>query len=155
MAAALIVLDKYLPVPTGSKSYTLKDDNAYYSIDGALSFGFFTQILSVARNYRNELPANYIGRPWINVVSGAPVVGNAQVAWGSSGNLISDGTAPTQTIDPISANDDRFTKTPPIDETVSVTFVAFMDGATGAGNCVALVPASDFAEFSPNAPTRY
>lgn len=154
MSATLIVLTNYLPVPVGTHTFTLKDDETYFGLDGALSFGFTAQPISVGRTYRNELPASYIGRKWINIVLSTVEdlnVGN----WASEGSSGTSSTPIAQLLDVISANDDRFNNTPPHDSPLQITFMCFMDGATGAGNCIAMFPASQFDQFSPGTPTRY
>lgn len=155
MSAALIVLDKYLPVPMGTQSYTLKDDDVYYPIVGALSFGFFTMTpISIGRNYRNELPASYIGRPW-RLITTAEVDSLYDSAWGNNGVISNASAPPTQAEDPVSAKDERWTGTPPNNESIGITYICFMDADDGTGNLIACFPASLFEQFSPLTPTRY
>lgn len=126
MAAALIVATTFLPIPEGTQSFTLRDDEVYYSLAGAQSFAFFNQVISKGRTYRDTLSAGDIGRAW-----------------------------PDSVADYAASQDDRFTHNALRDGITTVTFMAFFDGQTGSGNVVALCPAYLFEQFSPSAPTRY
>lgn len=126
--ATLLTLDKYFPVPEGAKYFTTKDDSAAIDIEGALSFGFFDQIVSRKRNYRNILSAGDLGREWETSAISAYYP---------------------------EAKDDRYTPTAPRNEPCTTTFMAFMSAANGTGNCIALIEAELFEQFSPGIPTRY
>lgn len=152
---ALIALDKFLPIPTGMRSFTLKDDDVFYDCSEALSFGFFSLGISAGRSYRNELDAGYIGRNWFLLVGGVGTSGGFLTTWGQQGSIASDPDPPIQTLDVISAADDRFNATPPFDDPLMTSWMAFMTEVDGTGNCVALCKAIDFNQFSHLPPTRY
>jgi hypothetical protein len=59
MPASLLTADNYLPIPDGAKFFTKKEDDVYYSLNGALSFSFFNRIVSIGRNYRDNADAAF------------------------------------------------------------------------------------------------
>lgn len=122
--STLINLAQHMPLPAGTRYYTLKDDSVYYDCSEAQSFGIVDLTLYRGKNYRNELPAQYIGEKWSTM--SYPIT-----------------------------KDDRATATPPQFEALKDTFIAFMTGGSGDGNCVALIRLKDFEAVHRSKPTRY
>lgn len=162
-----ITLTAFMPIPLGTQSFTKKEEEVFFSLAGAQSFGFFDQNVSVGRSYRNELSASYIGRQWLLFIEQSaptpltsPQAFHKTWTWAPTGLVTESGTDASlltidQVMDAIAAADDRFNATPPHNEPLVMTFMAFMDGIDGTGKCVALCLASDFDAFSPTAPSRY
>lgn len=156
--ASLIVASSYLPVPTGARFFTLKDDDVYYTLNGALSFSWINQSISNGRTYRNELPASYAGRAWQFIAKISDTTDTYIFGPPSPGNTfttVSLTTTIDQISDMLSSGDDRFNATPPHDLPGMITLMVFWDGATGAGNVVAMCPAALFEQFSSAIPVRY
>lgn len=136
---ALIVATDYLPIPAGTESFTLRDDDVLYSLAGVLSFSFYERSISVARTYRNRIKASDFGDS---------VVKRANI--GATTN-----TTPDSLLTEVTAKDDAYNATAPRDEAVKVSYMIFWSGATGSGNVIAMCPASLFEQFSPATPTRF
>ena len=149
MPATLIAATNYLPLPASALYYTLKDDDVYYAIPaGALSFSFVDQIVSRARNYRDEPPV-------LPAISSATL--GAGTASGSGAlsvpSTVGSGVAVSSSSSVI--QDDNYTHVAPRNEPATRTYMVFWSGATGSGNVLLMFPEALFEQFSGAIPARY
>lgn len=139
---AELTLVEFFKLPTGAKYFTRKDDRAYHSIEGALSFGFYDREVSIGSNRVNDLSASVLGRPWM-------------IDPASASTIVTKTPAVAAAYDAPESFDYRMTGIGPVDEPETHTLILFMSGNDGTGNVIAMVPFNLFEQFSSAIPARY